>query len=335
MTTQITLKDLSKILGLAPSTVSRALKGHPDISDKTKETVRKLSEELQYTPNIVALNLRKQKSNLIAIIIPNMIQHYFACIISGATRLANSQDYNVIVFESNEEYEQEVAICHSIPKTGVAGILIAMAKTTRKTDHFKALKKTGIPLVFFDRICGDIDTDRVITDDFNGAYMAVRHMITTGCRRIAHFAAEQHLLMAQKRQMGYIQALLDQQIPIDRQLIIPCDNQQEAEYAIRELVKKQQIDGVFAVNDWTAVGVLRSLDQIGYKVPEEIAVCGFSGEPFASILTPTLTTVVQDGREMGEIAAGLLLKRLNTKENDKTETHILKVNLEIRRSTQF
>lgn len=330
---QTTLKDLAQILGLAPSTVSRALKGHPDISMATQEKVRKLAKRMHYMPNIVAQNLRKQKSNLLAVIVPDVVCYFFATVVSGAVRLANTLGYQMIVFESEEKYEREVAICQSILKSGLAGVLVAMAKTTHNTDHFKILKESGIPLVFFDRICGDIDTDRVLMDDFNGAYTAVSHMIMNGCRRIAHLSSEQHLLMAQKRQMGYIQALLAHQIPVDRDLIIPCDDRIGGEKIVGELIGRYAVDGIFAINDWTAVGVLHGLRQMGLKAPEDVAVCGFSNEPVASVVTPALTTVEQNGSNMGEVAVELLVARLNAKESFETETRILKVNLVARKST--
>lgn len=333
MTTRVTLKDLARILGIAPSTVSRALKGHPDISKSTQETVCKLAGQLKYTPNAVALGLRIGKSNQIAVIVPKVTRYLYCEVLEGIMEMAEQNGYNILLFDSKEKQEREVAICRLIKKTGVDGVLVSTAKSTRDSGHFQDLKKSGIPIVFFDRICGDVDSDKVVADNFKGAYEGVVQMIWAGKRRIAHLSAEQHLQTAQKRQMGYVQALVDNQIPVDRNLIIPCDDGVDVAAVTGWLVKECGVDGIFAIDDEVAVRALSELKRLGYNVPGDVAVCGFGNERISGIIEPSLTTVEQSSRLMGNIAVELLLKRIMIKTPFETETRILKTSLVKRKST--
>lgn len=336
MATQVTIKDIAKILGISVSTVSRALKNHPDISVETKRDVQALAKKLNYTPNVIALSLRNRKTFLIGVIIPEIIHHFFSCVISGIEQVANKNGYNVVIFQSNESYEREVSICQTILNARVDGVLVSMSKSTNNVDHFREIQQAGIPLVFFDRICGDVDTDRVVVDDFKGAYTAVEHLISVGCKRIAHLSAPQTMQIAQKRQMGYVQALRDHQLPVDEKLIIPCDNKEEAVNVGRQLMLlEERPDGIFAVNDLTAAGAMYAIKHMGYRVPEDVAISGFTDGLVSTLTDPTLTTVEQHGDKMGEMAADLLLKRINTgDEIVETVTKVIKTNLIIRESTR-
>lgn len=336
MATQVTIKDIAKILGISVSTVSRALKDHPDISADTKREVQALARKLNYSPNVIALSLRNKKTFLIGVIIPEIIHHFFSCVISGVEQIANQNGYNVVIFQSSEQYEREKSICQSIINSRIDGVLISMSKNTQKADHFRELQQAGIPLVFFDRICGDMDTDRVVVDDFNGAYAAVKHLISGGCRRIAHLSAPQTMQIAQKRQTGYLQALRDAHLPIDENLIIQCDNQTDAMIVGEQLMRREnKPDGIFAVNDLTAAGAMYAIKHMGYKVPEDVAICGFTDGLVSTLTDPTLTTVEQHGDKMGEIATELLLRRINAgDELIPTTTKVIKTNLIIRGSTR-
>jgi len=336
MATQVTIKDIAKILGISVSTVSRALKNHPDISAETKKEVQALAKKLNYTPNAIALSLRNKKTFLIAVIIPEIIHHFFSCVISGVEEVANRNGYNVVIFQSNEQYEREVSICQSILNSRVDGVLVSMAKTTRKAGHFKELQQAGIPLVFFDRICGDLDTDRVVVDDFNGAFAAVQHLIAMGCKRIAHYSAPQTMQIAQKRQLGYIEALKDARIAVEENLIVQCDNQDDAIIVTERLMtSSNRPDAIFAVNDLTAAGAMYAVKRMGYRVPEDVAICGFTDGLVSTLTDPTLTTVEQHGASMGEIATHLLLRRIHAEESEfiPTVTKVIKTNLIVREST--
>lgn len=182
----VTIKDIARKLGISPSTVSRALKNHPDISTKTKKAVQELARILNYEPNAIALSLRTSKSHLIGVIIPEIVHYYFSSIISGIENFAYNASYNILFTNSNESYAKEVIDTQSFLSSRIDGLLVAISKETKNYEHFTNLEKNNIPMVFFDRICEELDTDKVITDDYNGAFQAVDHLINQGCKRIAH-----------------------------------------------------------------------------------------------------------------------------------------------------
>ncbi|MDR0983093.1 MAG: LacI family transcriptional regulator [Culturomica sp.] len=336
MSTQITIKDIAKMLGISVSTVSRALKDHPDINPETKRQVKELSDKLNYSPNAIALSLRNRKTFQLGIIVPEIVHHFFSCVISGIEQVANEHGYNVIIMQSNESQEREISICKSLMNARIDGVLASVSKTTTDTSHFKQLLKAGVPMVFFDRIAGDLDTDRVIVDDFQAAYNAVKYMISTGCKSIAHLSAPQVLQIGQKRQLGYKQALIDSNIEVDPSLIIACDNQFDAMLVGKQLMERDdRPDGIFAVNDLTAAGALYAVKKAGLKVPEDVSICGFTDGLVSTITDPPLTTISQHGEQMGHIAAQLLLKRISSEDsNYPTVTEVINTELIVRGSTK-
>lgn len=333
MNTPVTLKELARMLNLAPSTVSRALKGHPDISKTTQEKVRTLAERVNYRPSAMALGLRNRKYFLIAVIVPDLKDYFYAVALSGIIEFAYEHEYKVIVFESQEQYECEVAICQELQKSGIDGLLVAPAKTTVDIQHFRALMKGDISVVFFGRMMGSLDIDRVMEDDYYGACLAVNHLIEAGCQRIAHLASSQQWLWAQKRQMGYVQALLDHHMPVDRRLIIEYKDLEKIDVVVERLVNQYQVDGIFAVDDESAAKALLAIRQLGYKVPQDIAMCGFGNTPLSRVACPPLTTVDQDGREIGKVAVELLIQRVEGNTIGDSETKLLKNVLVVREST--
>lgn len=334
MATNTSLKDLAKILELAPYTVSRALRGHPDISKRTRERVEQLAKQLHYVPDAVARSLRNRRSNQIAVIVPEITDYFFSGVLQGVMQHARANGYNIIIFETQELYEKEVDICRSICKAGIDGVIICPTKTTQDTWHLTELKACNVALVLFDRIGANIEADRVAGDNYNGAYQAVTHMIKGGCQHIAHFAAPQHIQTGQKRQLGYIQALTDHRIQINRDLIVLCDDRDSAISETFRLLDTHTIDGIFTVNDQTATGVLYALKEMALSVPEDVAVCGYLNTPLSVVTNPALTSVESYSWEMGQMAAKLLQKRIIEKGNSPTETHLLKATLSIRESTR-
>lgn len=335
-THQVTIKDIARELGISPSTVSRALKDHPDISPSTKTQVRELVEKLKYKPNAVALSLRSRKSYTIAIIVPQIVHHFFASVISGIEEVAQKAGYNVMIFQSNESYDREVAITQSLVSNQADGLLVSISKTSRKFGHLKELMNGGMPLVFFDRACEELEADRVIVDDFNGAFNAVEHLIRTGCRRIAHFSAPQHLQIGYQRKRGYISALEKHGIKPDDSLMIKCDTHEEALEATPEIMRMPDPpDAIFAVNDMTATGVMKVLKQMRFRIPEDVSVIGFTDGLVATVADPPLTTVSQHGFEMGRKATEMLLKRIDALEEDYPAlTEVIPTELVIRGTTR-
>jgi len=213
---QITIKDIARILGISPSTVSRALKDHPDLNTDTKKAVNELASKLKYQPNAVALSLKNSRSNTIGIIIPEIVHYFFSSVISGIEDVASQKGYTVIICQSNESYDREVANAKALLSHRVDGILISISKETQSFDHFLNLQEGGIPLVFFDRIAPQISADQVIIDDKEASCRATRHLIEAGCKRITHFAGPQNLLIGLNRLQGYLDAHKEANLPVDR-----------------------------------------------------------------------------------------------------------------------
>lgn len=333
---QVTIKDIARELGVSPSTVSRAMKDHPDISSATKAQVKELVERLKYKPNAIALSLRSRKSNTIALVVPEIIHHFFSSVISGIEDVAQEAGYNVMIFQSNESYEREVAIAQSLGSIQVDGLLVSIAKTSMKFGHFKELMNEGMPMVFFDRACEQIETDKVLVDDFNGAFNAVEYLIKTGCRRIAHYGAPQHLLIGYQRKRGYISALEKHGIEVDEELMVKCDTIPEAlEITPRIMRMENPPDAIFTVNDLTASGVIKVLKQLRFRIPEDVSIIGFTDGLVATVTDPSLTSVSQHGHEMGKRAMIMLLKRIDVLEEDfPAVTEIIPTELVVRDSTR-
>ncbi|MEE4197568.1 MAG: LacI family DNA-binding transcriptional regulator [Bacteroidales bacterium] len=332
---QVTIKDIAKILHISPSTVSRALKDHPDINPQTKKNVKELAEKLNYKPNKVALSLLQQESKIIGVIIPEIIHYFFSTVISGIEKVANESGYHIIIAQSNESYYKEVENVQALLSSNIDGFIISMAKTTMQFDHFKNIEEIGVPMVFFDRSCDVVNADRVIVDDFDGAYKATKHLIDNGCKNIIHLAGPLNLDIGKKRKEGYLAALNESNLPIYDYSIQICDTKEHAFQMIPELLRRQpSIDGIFAVNDLTAVGAIKAIKSIHKDVPKDVLVVGFTNSFISQISDPELTTVDQKGFEMGQNAARLLLKRIQSNENYGPVTTILNTELVERKSSR-
>lgn len=309
--TLISINDIARALGISPSTVSRALKDNPDISTETKRIVKEYAEKVNYRPNALALSLKTHRSNTLGLIIPEIVHHFFSSVISGIEELAYAKGYRLIICQSNEDYKREVINTQVLLDNRVDGILISMSKTTFDYRHFRDLIDCGIPLVFLDRVCEEVETDRVVTADFEGAAIATTHLLERGCRKILHLASPQHLLIGKLRLEGYLSALYNYGIEKDPGLILQCNTSQEVLNQKDEILKlAPHIDGIFAVNDFTAIAAMHVLQENGYKIPSQIAVTGFGNDPIASIVSPSLSTVEQSGFEMGRVAVDILIRRI-------------------------
>ena len=333
----ITIKDIARILGISPSTVSRALKDHPDISPKTKQLVQTFAEKVNYRPNALALSLRSSKTNTIGIVIPEIVHHFFSTVISGIEDVAYGRGYNAIICQTNENYQREVIDLQALIDNRVDGILVSMSKNTHEFTHFENVRENGVPIVFFDRICEAISSDRVIADDFEGARIATKHLISKGCRKIMHLAAPQHLLIGKNRKEGFCSALKENQLQCKEELIVKCDTRELVFAKETEIIQKAgDIDGIFAVNDSTAIAAMQVLQRNGYKVPKDIAVVGFGDGPNANIAFPPLTTVEQKGYDIGQAAMNLLIGHIeDTAPEDEFETKIFTPELVERTSSQL
>ena len=329
--TQITIKDIARELNISPSTVSRALKNHPDISQETKDLVNKFAKDYNYKPNALALSLRMSKNNTIGVIVPEIIHFFFSSILSGIEQVANEAGYNVIVCQSSENYEKEVRNAEALISARVSGVLASLSKHTTKYDHFQDIIDNDIPLVFFDRICIGINTDRVVVDDYAGAFAAVEYLIQSGCKRIAFYSSPVHLEISKNRKNGYLDALRKYNIPVDYSLIKVCDTREDAIIITPEILDRlDRPDGFFAINDESAAGILYAAKLAKLRIPEDVSICGFSDGELAKACDPMLTTVEQHGYEMGKHAASLLISKINGETAGKYANKIVKTNLIIR-----
>ncbi len=332
---QITIKDIARILGISASTVSRALKDHPDINVDTKKAINELAEKLKYQPNAVALSLKNSRSNTIGVIIPEIVHYFFSSVISGIEDVASQKGYTVIFCQSNESYVREVANARTLLSHRVDGILVSVSKETRSFNHLADIQEGGIPLVFFDRATSEIVADQVIIDDMEAAYKATRHLIETGHKRISHFAGPQNLLIGRNRLQGYINALTEAGIPIDQRLIIEADNFEKGRNAVGMLLDAGiALDGIFAVNDTTAIGAMKTIQKRGILVPEDIAIIGFSDGYLSGVTEPHLSSVDQHGYEMGTTAAEMLFERMLSSNTEFVpEVKVLTADLIVRGSS--
>ncbi len=334
----ITIKDIAKALNLSKSTVSRALRDSSEISIETKKRVLELAQRLDYNPNPVALSLLNSQSNDIGVIVPEIANPFFAIVIAGIEDVAFAQGYHVIIYQSHDSFEREALNVRHIYNRRKDGLLVSMASNTEDYNHFKNLHDRGFPIVFFDRVCEEIDTHKVIVDDFEGAYSATEHLIQQGCEKIAHIAGPKHLLNSRRRLHGYKAALLDYKQTIDEQLIVYSDfNSQNAFNITQKLLSghHNKPDGIFASSDNIAIGCHSAIIKAGFAIPNDIALVGFSDLPFDSLLNPPLSSVAQPAFEMGRSAAELLINLIkNPKENFTPITNVLKTDLIVRESSR-
>lgn len=326
----ITIIDIAKALNISASTVSRALKDHPDISQETKDIVNKYAKINNYKPNALASNLRMSINNTIGVIVPEIVHFFFSSILAGIEDYANQNGYNVIICQSNEHYDKEVKNVQAMINSRVAGILLCLSNQTTQYGHLQEIVDNEIPLVLFFRTCTAVPADQVVVDDYTGAYEAVEYLIQTGCKRIALYSSPLHLDISKNRKNGYIDALLHYGLPIDETLIKVCDSREEAIIITPELLDApDRPDGFLAINDHCAAGILYATKLAKLNVPHEVAICGFSDGEIAKSCDPMLTTVEQHGHEIGKSATELLIRRIReNRENEDPKEPICKKTIE-------
>ncbi len=329
-----TIKDIAKALGVSASTVSRALKDHPDIAPETKRHVNELAKTLKYKPNPVALSLKNQRSNIIAVLIPEIVHHFFSSVISGIESVAEEHGYRVMISQSFESYEKEKVLCEIIENSFIEGLIISVSKETSDSQHLQSISNSGTPIVFFDRVLDNMDNDRIVIDDYAGAYQATRHLIDQGCKKIVHFAGPSGRLISQNRVNGYKAALVESGLPFNEALVIECDNYSKALDKTQLLIDNNlSFDAVFAVNDLTAIGAMNILKKNGLSIPDQVAVVGFGNDTISELFDPPLTSVQQPGFDMGRKAMELLLQRIDSTTERPAVNEIMNTSLVARKSS--
>ncbi len=329
-----TIHDIARELKISASTVSRALNDNPRISLKTKEKIKAVALAIGYRPNTLASNLRNKKSNTIGIVVPLINRHFFSSVISGVEDVAFKAGYNVVISQSNDLAAKEISIVQSMFANRVDGLIISIAMQTASFEHLKLFSKKNIPLVFFDRTVSEIDTDKIVVDDFNGAFKVTQHLIDQGYKRIAHLGGPQNLITYKLRKKGYLEALSKNNIEVDESLILTSTlTSNDGVPAIKQLMSLiNPPDAIFCGNDTTALSTMIYLRDKGVRIPEDFGIVGFSNEPFSQVVSPSISTIAQPGFEMGQKAAEIIIKKIENKEKTY-HTIVLPMDMIVRESS--
>lgn len=336
---ETTLKEIANRLGISITTVSKALKNYPDVSDKTKKAVVALAQQLNYTPNSFAVNLRTKESKTIGLIIPEVVHHFFSGVVNGIIAEAEKKGYLVIILQSNESLELEKKQVALLLNKRVDGIIMALSNESNDDIHIKQIVTKGIPFVQFDKISKLIRSSKVLINDQKAAMEAVQHLIDIGCKKIAHIRGPENPQNAIDRFIGYKKALEKNGLIYDPKLVYTCERvtfDEGHEFAKAILKEHKDVDGIFVITDLVAVGVLAYFNEQSIKVPNQVAVIGFSNWFMSQVITPKLSTIDQPSYEMGVEAISLLLEEMQcNKENKvfKPRTIELETKLIVREST--
>jgi LacI family transcriptional regulator len=335
----ITIKDIAKALNLSTSTVSRALRNSYEINTETKKLVMEYAERMNYRPNPIALSLRDSKSKTIGVVIPEIANHFFSQLINGIESIAYNLGYHVVIFQSHESYEREVANTNYLVSRKVDGLLVSLSSLTTDLSHFEELQEKGLQIVFFDRVPASIDTHKVVADNFEGSYLATEHLIKGGRKKIAHVTSPAYLSITTERLEGYRRALEDYGLVYDESYVKYCHHGgkvvSENEEAVQQLLDMAEPPtAIFTASDRITTGCMSVLKRNNIKIPDEIALVGFTNISVAELLDPPLTAVVQPALEMGQQATELLIRLIESTRKPTTfETRSLKTTLIVRASS--
>ena len=340
MKAKATLKQIAKELNVSVSTVSKALNDSPEISEQTKTRIKEYAKLKNYKPNVIGLNLKNRKTKTIGVIIPNILNSFFAKVFTGIEKVAEEKGYNVITCISNESLKKEISTLDMLSNGTIDGFILSASEEAQKLhefNHFKEIINEGTPIVMFDRIVAEVECDKVVVDDFDSALNATQHLINIGCKNIVLLSSVDNLSVGKLRAEGYLKALQNNGIAINQDLIIRTDSEEDLKDKAALLFDNQLIDGVFALDENDSVAALRISQKKGFKIPENLSIIGFADGILASRrLSPSLTTVSQHGPEIGEAAAQLLITRLEHKDEDLPyQTKVIKTELRLRDSTKL
>lgn len=334
---RITIKDIARELRISPSTVSRALANKWDVNPETRKAVLELAEKMNYQPNPISLSLKTQQSMFVGVIIPEFITSFFPEVIIGMESVLGPKGYQVLISQSNESSDTELSNIKALENKMVAGFIVSLSVETQNVDYFNRFVNSEFPIVFFNRTAPELRAPSVLIDDYKWAFRAVEHLLERGCRRIVHLSGPENLQISLHRRQGYEDALHKYGITVDKSLIIPCGVMMEsgvtAAYRILDMTERP--DAIFAFNDPTAIGAMKTLQKHEIRIPEDVAVVGFTESKMAVIVEPNLTSVEQPTFEMGRAAAELLLEQINNPHDEKhaPKTIILDATLNIRKSS--
>lgn len=338
MKPKATLKQIAIDLGVSVSTVSKALSDSPEISVATREKIKEFAKLRNYKPNSMAQNLKRQRTNTIGVIIPNILNPFFAKVFSGIEKYANDKGYNVITYISNESIKKEKEAMYMLSNGTVDGFILSIAEQTQiqnEMSHFKETIKDGIPIVMFDRTSDNVDCDKVIVDDYDSAVHATQHLINSGCKRIALLSCDASLSVSQLRANGYYDTLKANNIVAADELVILTDRVEEYDEKLAHLINNVSFDGIFALDEHASTLAMKLAVKKGIKIPDELQIVGFADGVWSRRLTPSLATISQHGPQIGEEAAKLLIDRIEKKaEKNVYKTTVIKTELRYRDSVK-
>lgn len=333
----VTIKDIARQLKLSPSTVSRALRDSPEINDETRKLVIEVAQQLGYSPNPIALSLKERRSRIIGVIVPEIANNFCSATIAGIEDIAYNKGYHVVIFQSHETLQREIADTQLLASRRIDGVVISLSNETDRYEHLHELMKNGMPMVLFDRVCDEIDTHKVVVDDYTGALQVTEHLIREGFTRIAHISTSPHLSITQRRLKGYRDALERHGIRPREDWVVHCDFDSGAvEQAVRALFASGEgPDAIFASVERLAIGCLKVLQELDLRIPDDVALAAFSDNPLNAYLNPPLTAVLQPTFEIGQRSAELLIELIEGKKPmEHYRTIELKTVLDIRASSQ-
>lgn len=332
----VTIKDLARKLNLSTSTVSRALRGLPDVNPTTMEKVKTLAIELNYEPNSIAMSLVKKRTNTVGVVIPGFIIHFYSMAISAMQKYLMEAGFNVMICQSGEQYTTEVKNINTLLSSRVDGIICSLSRDTQDIEHLKMVQQKGIPLIMFNRVSKDLNVSKVLVDDYSGARDAVEHLVQCGYQRIAHIAGPKTLQISTNRLNGYREALQNHGMRFQDELLVHCDFTIESGMRATEqlLSLSNPPDAIFVVCDAAAFGTMKVAKQKGLRIPDDLGIVGFTNEPLSDLVDPGLTTISQPTYEIGKTAARIFLEQIVLDPEDRfPETRILKSELVVRSST--
>ncbi|MBO3697507.1 LacI family DNA-binding transcriptional regulator [Roseivirga sp. E12] len=311
----VTIKDIATALRISPSTVSRALNDHPNISEETKKVVSAKAKELKYQTNFIAAGLRTKKSNSIGILVPHITSSFFASAIDGIQKVVSDNGYFTIICQSNEDYHNEIDQIRSLLSCKVEGVILSLSSETKEYEHLEMLEAYDTPFVFFDRIAPGFDMPTVEANDFTGGFQAVEHLIKRGRKRIAHLGGPGLLGISKSRYEGYMEALKTYDYEINEDYVVFTKPENDHGEIIEKMFAdpKKGPDALFTFSDELAVEAILKLKSMGLNVPRDVSVVGFGNSNLCEIVEPHLTSVTHEPIEMGEAAADLLFKVIQNK----------------------
>ena len=330
----VSLKDLAREIGVSISTVSRALNNHPDISPEVTQKVQKLAAELNYTPNPLAMGLLKQATRMIGVIVPDLVTHFYSSIISGIEDVAEEKGYYILIASSNEKLQKEIKAVENLMKTRVEGLIVCLSQETKSYGHFDRLINNNIPLVFFDRVCRTDEVPSVVVNNEDAALKITKHFYKNGFRRIAYIAGPEYLNISQERTHGYLAGLKSCGLEFRPELLEKCNlsTREETKATARLLDLPEPPDAIFGINDTVVFAAMKEIKQRGLRIPEDVALVGFTDEFHSTVVDPALTSITHPTFEIGQEAARLFFRCVENPDS-RPDQVVLNTKLIIRKSS--